>query len=154
MYLWGWQRLSNYLERLTTISERLLFVAGTWTALVRPSISWHWKIYATLVLFRYARSSISTPMSECALTYGCSLFSAILVAVSSIVRREGKLCVTIWAHHFTPANLQGSHIQRWWLLIAMAVPLVLVLWDHCSPFFILGNLYTLLYVSYDITIIR
>jgi hypothetical protein len=107
-----------------------------------------------LVLFRYARSSISTPMSECALTYGCSLFSAILVAVSSIVRREGKLCVTIWAHHFTPANLQGSHIQRRRLLIAAVachVPVVCEIIVHHSgqPVY-----YHAMYGSYGVRIIR
>jgi len=83
MCLWGWQRLSSYLGPSITTLEHSLSAAGTWTALVRQSTSWLWKVYVKIILFRYVISSISTPIiqtlsSTWRFTFSCSVCSHTL----------------------------------------------------------------------------
>jgi len=79
---------------------------------------------------------IQTLLSTCD-----SPFPALFAAIPSIVRRERELCLTVGAHHLTPANLQRGHFERRRLLIAAAAdPLVPVVyarvhrfWATCVP---------------------
>jgi len=64
----------------------------------------------------HLHSIIQTLLSTCD-----SPFPALFTAIPSIVRRERELCLTVRAHHLTPANLQRGHFQRRRLLIAAAV---------------------------------
>ena len=73
-----------------------------------------------------------------------------LAAVSSSVWCKGKLCISVWTYHLTPADLQRGHFQRWWLLIrpdgiqfshAQVIPCMLV--NHICG---LDNIYIYIYI--------
>jgi len=73
---------------------------------------------------------IQTLLSTCD-----SPFPALFTAIPSIVRRERELCLTVGAHHLTPANLQRGHFERRRLLIAAAAdPLVPVVYARVHRF--------------------